>query len=788
MTRERSRQPLWVAVGALAAATAMIAAEAPTDVQAELPSRFTRSAVFSNLMDPTAVRFSPDGRVFVAERRGVVKVFDSLTDSTPDVFVDLRTEVNNLWDRGLLGLALAPEFPTDASVYVLYTHDAAIGETAPRWGTPDTDSDGCDAPTGATGGDCVVSGRLSRFVAVGNTAGPEQVLVEDWCQQFPSHSVGSLAFGADGALYASGGDGASFNSADYGQLGTPPNPCGDPPGGFGVAPSPPGSDGEGGSLRAQDLLTPDDPVGLDGTIIRINPFTGDGLPDNPLAASADANARRIVAMGLRNPFRIAVRPGTDELWVADVGQAAWEEINRVVVADGPTVENFGWPCYEGAEVRAAWVDLGNAMCAGLYADGPAAVVGAHFSYEHGEPLADETLTVMGSAISGLAFYAGGNYPDAYDGSLFFADYSRRAIYVMFAGVDGLPDPESILPFDTDAAGVVDLQVGPDGDLFWVDTLLGRVMRVRYRPENTAPAPAIEANPTHGHAPLEVQFSAAGTVDIDDDEISYAWDLDGDGEYDDSTAVAPSFTYLVDGDVTVGLRVTDTHSLVDSATTVVHVGNTAPVPTIDSPSAAFTWQVGQLVTFSGSANDSDDGSLPDSGLAWSLVMMHCDEIGECHEHEVQSWSGTFGGQFIAPDHEYPSYLELRLTATDSQGSAATVVRRLYPRSVVLRFDSEPPGARVTVGETTTATPFQRIVIAGSTTSISTAAVSLIKGEQFTFTAWSDRGSAAHSVAPTADTTYRLLLTPRFNLAATVVTAADRLRCDLTSAQYVRCATP
>jgi pimeloyl-ACP methyl ester carboxylesterase len=84
----------------------------------------------------------------------------------------------------------------------------------------------------------VVSGRLSRQQAAGNAmTGSEQVLVENWCQQYPSHSVGAVEFGADGKLYASGGDGASFNFVDYGQDGSPLNPCGDPPGGVGAAPT-----------------------------------------------------------------------------------------------------------------------------------------------------------------------------------------------------------------------------------------------------------------------------------------------------------------------------------------------------------------------------------------------------------------------------------------------------------------------------------------------------------------------------------------------------------------------
>ena len=115
--------------------------------------------------------------------------------------------------------------------------------------------------------------------------GSEQVLIEDWCQQYPSHSIGSLAFGADGALYVSGGDGASFNFVDYGQDGAPVNPCGDPPGGPGTVLTPPTA--EGGALRSQDLRTTGDPTSLDGAILRVDPATGAGLPDNPLASSAD---------------------------------------------------------------------------------------------------------------------------------------------------------------------------------------------------------------------------------------------------------------------------------------------------------------------------------------------------------------------------------------------------------------------------------------------------------------------------------------------------------------------
>ena len=196
------------------------------------PSGFQDTTVFSGLTLPTAVRFAPDGRVFVAEKSGLIKVFGSLTDTTPTIFADLRAE-----GRQLLGSRPArddprPELPDQPRTSTSSTPTTRRSAARRRvW------NDACPTPPGPTTDGCVISGRLSRLQATGNVmTGTEQVLINDWCQQFPSHSVGDLRFGADGALYVSGGDGASFGGVDYGQFGggsgspTPANPCGDPPG------------------------------------------------------------------------------------------------------------------------------------------------------------------------------------------------------------------------------------------------------------------------------------------------------------------------------------------------------------------------------------------------------------------------------------------------------------------------------------------------------------------------------------------------------------------------------
>ena len=166
------------------------AAAAPA--AATLPPGFQQTAVLTGLDQPTAVRFARDGRVFVAEKSGVVRVFDGLGDPTPAVWADLSTQVHDFWDRGLLGMALAPDFPADPSIYVLYTYDADpnVPGDVPRYGRPGETGDGCPDPPATTSG-CPALGRLSRLTPpAGGGPAVEEPLVTGWCQQFQVHSVG----------------------------------------------------------------------------------------------------------------------------------------------------------------------------------------------------------------------------------------------------------------------------------------------------------------------------------------------------------------------------------------------------------------------------------------------------------------------------------------------------------------------------------------------------------------------------------------------------------------------
>ena len=740
----------------LVVSTCVVALTATPAQAATLPAGFQESVAFSGLTNPTVVRFAADGRIFVAEKRGVIKVFDSLTDTTPDVFADLNVNVYNFWDRGLLGMALAPNFPADPYVYVLYTYDHQLGSTAPapRWGTPGVYSDPCPTPPGATGDGCVVSARLSRLQAAGNTmTGGEQVLVEDWCQQYPSHSIGTVEFGPDGALYASGGDGASFNFTDYGQDGAPTNPCGDPPTAPGTALTPPTA--EGGALRSQDLRTSGDPVGLDGTVIRVDPATGAGLPDNPMATATDPNARRIIAYGLRNPFRFTPRPGVNpvELWVGDVGWNDWEEINMLPVL-GPA-ENFGWPCYEGVGRQAGYDGANLNICETLYASG--GVTAPYHAYHHSARVApDDTCSVGSSSIAGLEFEfaaAQNSYPAEYDGALFFADYSRDCIWTMPRGADGRPVPGQVRAFVNGAANPVDLENGPGGDLFYVDFDGGTIRRITYTAGNQSPTAVATATPTTGNPPMTVAFDGTGSSDPEGGTLSFAWDLDGDGAYDDSTATKPTYTYTTAGVYSASLKVTDPMGASGTDTVVIYVGNTAPTAVISAPAAGTTWKVGDVIDFSGSASDPQDGSLPASALSWELVQRHCFTPNDCHSHTVQQFAGVSSGSFTAPDHSYPSYLELSLTATDLGGLKDTKTVRLDPRTVVLTFQTTPGGLSLVVGGTSSKSTFTRTVIVGSRNSVSAPTPQSKGNKSYSFTSWSDGGAQTHDIfAPAAATTY------------------------------------
>ena len=330
-------------------------------IAANLPTGFTEVQVGGNLSGSlTAMAFAPDGRLFVCQQGGQLRVIkNGVLLSTP--FVSLT--VDSSGERGLLGIALDPNFTTNHYLYVYYTV-----ATSP------------------------IHNRVSRFTAAGDTAAPGSEIVIlnlDNLSSATNHNGGAIHFGPDGKLYIGVGENAN-------------------------------------GANAQSLSN------LLGKMLRIN---ADGTipPDNPFYNTATANNRAIWALGLRNPFTFAFQPGTTRLFINDVGESTYEEIN-----DGIAGSNYGWPITEGPTSNSAFR-------------------GPIYFYGHG------TNNVTGCAIVGAAFYNPPvpQFPSSYTGKYFFADLCNGWIRVFD------PSAGTATGFATGIVNPVDLHVGSDGALYYL---------------------------------------------------------------------------------------------------------------------------------------------------------------------------------------------------------------------------------------------------------------------------------------------------------------------------------
>ncbi|HEY0232657.1 MAG TPA: PQQ-dependent sugar dehydrogenase [Dokdonella sp.] len=725
-----------------------------------LPSGFQRTDPIVGRNLPTGAYFAHDGRVFVTEKGGQIWQYRNLL-AAPTLFYDLSAKIHTVGDRGLLGFALDPRFPEVPAVYVLYAYNGGLFPEsdpvpwAPRWTTNCGSGPGQTEPTPlqTQEGGCVVSGHLSRLDVSGDVATNETVLIEDWYQWYPSHSIGTLLFGDDGYLYVGGGDGASYNWADWGEgVGNTTYPDTHSP------------TLQGGALRSQALEIQDQytsgDIRLNGAILRLNPATGAGAPGNPLADDASPNAQRILAYGLRNPFRFTQRPGTGEIWVGDVGWNTWEEINRIPAlpqsGDG-TLVNFGWPCFEGRVHTSGYSGANLALCSAMYANsdtgGRTPWTPPWYTYVH-----------QGSSdITGLAFYTGTSYPEHYRNSLFFADNSRTIIFnipYLDANGDGIPDPpadgSANAFFGGSLATAVQLTSGPGGDIFFTNINTGKISRLAYctgcssnTPGNVAPSAAIalDTGSIADGPPRSIEFTAANSIDANSgDTLSYAWDLDGDGSFTDAIGLGASAFFATNGAHSVAVQVSDGHGGVDVAKMIVTVVNSAPSVTILSPLAGAPWALGDIVSLQAGSSDPEQGTLPDAALTWQVFLETCtnpDYTG-CTESAVTSASGS-DTQFQVPAAVFPAYLHIVLTGTDDGGLSDTQDVDIYPSTSDLTLTTNPPGLLVAfAGSPAQAGPVTRTYIRNASVDISAPLSQSVGTTDYAFANWSDSGAADHTV--------------------------------------------
>jgi glucose/arabinose dehydrogenase len=680
-------------LAALAAIPSLLPARA-----AAYPAGFEERVMVGGLTGATGVDFAPDGRAFIIEKAGRVKVA-APGANTASLLLDISGRVNSNHDRGLLGIAVDSSFASNGYVYLLYTFD--VNQL-----TPDSAS-----PT--------VS-RLTRIQlnpdgTLVNPSNPETILLGSYdsgpCPPASntvdcipsdglSHSIGSVRSAPDGTLWVGSGDAADFNSVDA------------------------------RALRAYDERS------FAGKILHVD-RDGRGLPSHPFCPSntnLNEVCTKVHAKGFRNPFRFTLRPGGG-LAVADVGWNVWEEIDLVGAGGG---RSYGWPCYEGSSRTPGYRDLPE--CQDEYAKESTAAANVPPDYEYNHS--------VGSAVLAGPTYTGTDYPAAYRGSIFFGDYTGNFIKRLVLDAQGRVS--SVQPFTTDWIGT-DLEQHPSGDLVFANFGTGApgdgsIRRVVYTPGNGSPVARMTAAPTTGTAPLTVDFDGRTSTDPDGDPLTYTWDF-GDGS-PPATGPTARHTYTQTGVFTARLTVSDGRGLSNGITQTISTSGGAPTATISTPADNSRYRDGDTITFQGSGTDQQDGQLPASALSWVVRLHH-----GAHVHPVSEFEGVAQGSFTAlRDHDSDSYYDIRLTVRDSNGLTATKLITIRPETVYLTLASTPAGAPVSYAGQAGTAPWTRTSAIGFDTTISAEERFTKDGRTYVFDHWSDGGARSHDTrVPTTDTT-------------------------------------
>lgn len=608
------------------------------------PPGFTRVKVASGITNPMAMAFAPDGRIFVVQQEGAIRIIkNGVLLSTPF----LQVNVNSRGERGISGIVLDPNFSSNQYVYVYYT-----------------------LPDGSRN-------RVSRFKGNGDVvvSGSETVLLNlDPLSSSIIHYGGAMRFGLDGKLYIGVGDNAY-------------------------------------SAHAQNLDT------YHGKLLRINP-DGSVPAGNPFSGSAQKS--RIWAYGLRNPFTLHVQPGTGKIFVNDVGEATWEEINNATTGG----KNFGWPTAEGPSSNTAFTN-------------------PVYAYKHGSG------DGLGCAITGGVFFnpATTNYPAEYYGRYFFQDYCNDWINTL--SISG--STVSRLPFATwvgDFSMLLD--VGPDGNLYYFERSSSTLFKIIY---TNNPAPAIVQQPVgvtvSGGQPASFSVTATGTA-----PLKYQWQKNG---VNITGATAATYTIASTTSSHAGFYRAVVSNTVGSVTSnaaqlTVTSYNNPPVAQIATPLANTLYRGGDTIRFSGSATDTEDGTLPASAFSWSVNFHH-----DTHIHDGPPIAtGVKSGYFVIPRTGEVSanvWYRLLLTVKDSKGLTNTKFRDILPHKTTISFATQPAGLQLTLDGQPVKTPVSVVGVEGIKRTISIVNGQILAGKTYDFAYWQHGGTATQTITtPINDVTY------------------------------------
>ncbi len=609
-----------------------------------LPNGFAETTIVSGLSSPTAMEFAPDGRIFVCEQGGNLRVISggSLL-ATPF----LTVTVNSSGERGLLGVTFDPNFATNHFVYIYYT------ATTPA-----------------------IHNRISRFTANGNVAvaGSEVIILNlDNLSGATNHNGGAIHFGPDGKLYAAVGENATGSNAQ----------------------------------SFANVL---------GKILRLN---SDGtIPaDNPFLAQTSGKNQAIWAMGLRNPFMFAFQPGTGRMFIDDVGQNTWEEIN-----DGIVGSNYGWPNAEGV-----------ASCTTYRCP--------LFAYGHGSG------STLGCAITGGTFYnpTTAQFPASYAGKYFFADYCSNWIRLFD------PSTNTATGFATSISGnPVDLKVQPDGSLYYLARSGGVVQKITY---TASEAPSITTHPAN--KTVSVGASATFTVVASGTApLSYQWEKNHVGI---SGATSSSYTQtnaqLSDSGALFRCVVTNSFgNATSNDATLTVTPNGAPTGTIDTPVVGTFYSGGETISYSGTGTDPEDITIPASGFTWQVDLHH-----DQHTHPfIAPTTGSKTGSFTLPvtgETSDNQWYRIYLTVKDSGGLTHTSYREIFPRKATITLASNPTGLQLKLDSIPVTAPYSFVGVVGMQRTIEAVSPQTVGATTYNFVSWSDSGAISHLIStPSSNTTY------------------------------------
>jgi PKD repeat protein len=300
----------------------------------------------------------------------------------------------------------------------------------------------------------------------------------------------------------------------------------------------------------------------------------------------------------------------------------------------------------------------------------------------------------------MAAYSGNVFPTAYQNTVFFGDYNRLDIEaVKFDPTFTTEISDTV--FDSSVGTIADLQEGPDGDLYYVSIFEGQFWKI-YPSGSIAPTAAASATPNAGTAPLNVQFSSAGSSDAYGLPLTYSWNF-GDGS-PISASANPSHSYTSNGTYAATLTVNNGTST-GQATTQIVVGHSPPVASLLTPTIGSKYNAGQTVSFSGSATDATDGTEPASAFSWQVDFMANGVAQPFYLNEVPgpfySTSGATGGSFVIPTDptQVPSsFYRITMTVTDSLGLKTVVTRDIHPNTTSWTVNSNVAGTKFFVDGT------------------------------------------------------------------------------------------